>query len=75
LRIDFNVLINCHSVQEVIEKSLNTKINFNLNKFDIHLALSFAISLNFINFQARKLSLIEARDELLFFSKNYNIFQ
>ncbi|HID5795549.1 TPA: hypothetical protein ACW34I_001501, partial [Campylobacter jejuni] len=44
LRIDFNVLINCHSVQEVIEKSLNTKINFNLNKFDIHLALSFAIS-------------------------------
>lgn len=29
----------------------------------------------FINFQARKLSLIEARDELLFFSKNYNIFQ
>ncbi|EAL9924973.1 hypothetical protein D0753_08355, partial [Campylobacter coli] len=48
LRIDFNVLINCHSVQEVIEKSLNTKINFNLNKFDIHLALSFAISLNFI---------------------------
>lgn len=48
LRIDFNVLISCHNVQEVIEKSLNTKINFNLNKFDICLALSFAISLNFI---------------------------
>lgn len=46
--IDFNTLKSSHTIQELIESIMGEKILFNLNKLDICLALSFALSLKFI---------------------------
>ena len=47
-KVDFNILKSSHTIQDLIENIVGEKIPFNLNKFDMFLALSFALSLKFI---------------------------
>lgn len=48
IKVNFPSLKNSHTIQELIETIMGEKIPFNLNKLDIYLALSFALSLKFV---------------------------
>ncbi|MCX2716824.1 PcfJ domain-containing protein [Helicobacter sp. MIT 21-1697] len=53
LRLEFNLLKNARVIQEVVENTLKTKIPFNLNKLNLFMALSFGVSLPFIEEKER----------------------